>query len=162
MKGLAAFLMLCFVVVLASCAPKSEETTSSTPSTTPAASDTAATATSQVLAKSLYDDGPRANSVAFDAAKAAAGEKLFTTKGCMACHAYGKKLTGPDLKGVTERRTELWMQHQIMEPDVMTRTDPIAHGLMVENKNLQMLKLNITQDEAQSLIHYFRKLDAGK
>ena len=80
----------------------------------------------------------------------------------MACHAYGKKLTGPDLKGVSTRRTTTWMVNQIMRPDVMTRTDPISHGLMVENKNLQMLNLHLTADEAQSLVEYFKKLDAAR
>lgn len=139
------------------------------PSPAPAATapDTAspapAPATSQLLAKSLYDDGPRAAAGPVNAAMAAAGEKLFTTKGCMACHAYGKKMTGPDLKGVTKQRTAEWMENQIMHPDVMTRTDPISHGLMVENNNLQMLNLHLTETEARSLIEYFKKLDkSGK
>jgi cytochrome c551/c552 len=125
-----------------------------------AATPPAATASSaSLLAKSLYDEGPRANSTPVDAAKATAGEQLFKTKGCMACHAYGKKMLGPDLKGVTAQRTAAWMEHQIMEPDVMTKTDPISHQLMTENKNLQMLNLHLTKEQADQVIEYFKKLD---
>jgi cytochrome c5 len=165
MKRLAAIALVALLPLLAGCAPKSSDTTAAAPDTTataaPATTDTAA-APAALLAKSLYDDGPRAVEGAINPEQAEAGQKLFTTKGCTACHAYGKKMTGPDLKGVTQRRTALWMENQILHPDVMTRTDPISHGLMVENKNLQMLKLPLTQAEAQSLIAYFRKLDAGK
>ncbi len=174
MKRFTPILLVAALALLAGCAKKSEESSSSSsttpppaaPTTTaPAATDTAASAPSAaaVAAKSQYDEGPRANAGAVNATKAAAGEKLFMTKGCTACHAYGKKLQGPDLKGVTSRRTVAWMEHQIMEPDVMTKTDPISHQLMVENKNLQMLNLHLTKAEADELIEYFKKLDkAGK
>ncbi len=155
------------LALVAGCAQKSAQTAETPADTSSKAAATAPAATpaapaAQLLAKSLYDDGARANSTPVDAAKAKAGEKLFATKGCTACHAYGKKLTGPDLKGVTARRTAAWMEHQIMEPDVMTKTDPISHQLMVANNNLQMLNLHLTQAEAQSLIEYFKKLDKAK
>ena len=128
MKRLTAILLLAALPVLAGCAQKAAD------NATPGADTTAkAPAATAVAAKSAYDDGVRANATPADLAQAALGEKLFATKGCTACHAYGKKLTGPDLKGVTTRRTALWMQHQIMEPDVMTRTDPISHQLMADN-----------------------------
>jgi cytochrome c551/c552 len=167
---------LCFV--LAGCGSKSSDTqassdasssTAAAPAAAPAAHDTTAPAApaatapvaATLLAKSLYDDGPRANATPVDAAKATAGEQLFKTKGCVACHTYGKKMLGPDLKGVTARRTAAWMEHQIMQPDVMTKTDPISHQLMGENKNLQMLNLHLTQPQAEQLVEYFKKLDKG-
>lgn len=167
MKRFSLVLILGVSMLVAGCAKKADETpAAATPEPAPAAPETTATpaapATSELLAKSLYDDGPRAASGKVDAALAAAGEKLFTSKGCTACHGYGKKLTGPDLKGVTTRRTAAWMEQQIMHPDVMTRTDPISHGLMVSNNNLQMLNLHLTQTEAASLVEYFKKLDAAK
>ena len=156
-RTVAILFTLGFVAAAAGCAQKAPE---SSPAT---ATDTVAAAPAPVLlTKSLYDDGPRASASPVDAALAAAGEKLFQTRGCKVCHGYGKKLTGPDLKGVTLRRTAAWMENQIMHPDVMTRTDPISHQLMVQNANVQMLNLRLTQAEAQSLIQYFKKLDAGK
>ena len=164
MNPTTRFILAATLLLVAGCGSKpAGDATSDSHGTAPVASDTAAApAAAAVLATSLYDQGPRAAAGPVDAAKAAAGETLFATKGCTACHGWGKKLTGPDLKGVTTRRTAAWMEHQIMEPDVMTRTDPISHGLMAQNNNLQMLNLHLTQTEAQNLIEYFKKLDKAK
>ena len=169
MRRFLVILAVAALPLIAGCgnkpAEKAETTTpEATPGTAPTAQATAETtgAGSEVLATSQYDAGPRAAESQVDPAMAAAGEKLFTTRGCTACHAFGKKLTGPDLKGVTHRRTTTWMVNQIMHPDVMTRTDPISHQLMVENKNLQMLNLHLTQGDALSLVEYLKRLDAGK
>jgi cytochrome c551/c552 len=168
MRPFLALLSLAAVVILAGCAPRSSENSgtsgtaaSPAPAAAPAESTPAAPATT-LREKSLYDDGPRANATAFDPKLATQGEQLFKTKGCPVCHAWGKTLQGPDLKGVTAQRTEEWMRHQMMEPLVMTRTDPISHQLMVEHKNLQMLDMHLSRDEADALINYLKKLDAGK
>lgn len=162
MKLSIAFLLMLALPVLAGCGQKPAENKPAEPAAA-AVTDTAAAAPAlQLLEKSLYDEGPRASEGAVNASMAAAGEKLFATKGCVACHTYGKKMTGPDLKGVTSRRTALWLENQIMHPEVMTKTDPIAHALMAENNNVQMLNLHLTQAEAQSMIEYLKKLDSSK
>jgi cytochrome c551/c552 len=92
------------------------------------------------------------------AALAEKGEGLFKEKGCTACHAYGKRLTGPDLKGVTRRRTQPWMEKQILHPEIMTKEDPISRAMMGEY-SLQMANQGLTPDEAKSVIEYFKKLD---
>lgn len=112
-----------------------------------------------VLAKSLYDDGPRAGDAAVDAAKVGEGETLFKNKGCSACHGWGVRLSCPDLKGVSHRRTSLWMQNQILHPDVMTKTDPISHGLMAVY-TLQMPNQGLTQEQALKVIEYLKHRDA--
>jgi len=109
-------------------------------------------------AGSAYDVGPRAGESPVAEALAAKGAVLFKAKGCTACHAYGKRLTGPDLKGVTQRRTAQWMEHQILHPEIMTKEDPISRELMAKYA-LQMSNQGLTQDEAQSVIEYFKKLD---
>ena len=125
---------------------------------TPAPEPTAAPAVGGLLAKSLYDDGPRAGEKPVDAAQAAEGATLFKAKVCSACHGFGVKLSGPDLKGVSMRRTALWMQNQIMHPDVMTKTDPIAHGLFAIHA-LQMPNLALTAEQANQLIEYLKNRD---
>ena len=154
-------ILLAFALVsLAGCGGKSTENNTSTPApSTPTASTPASKpAAGGLLAKSLYDDGPRASESPVDHEAAEAGEKLFSTKGCTACHAWGKKVTGPDLKDVTTRRTALWMEHQILHPDVMVKTDPIAHELFAKHM-LQMPKQGLTEEQAKQVIEYLKKRD---
>ncbi len=158
-------ILLAFAVALAYAAsvgcggskPAEEGSTSSeTPATT---SETAAAPeSSQVLAKSLYDDGPRAFDSPVDAKAAAAGEKLFTSKGCTVCHHWGQKFTGPNLEGVTKQRTASWMEHQILDPINMVKTDPISHQLFTEYK-LQMTNQGLTPEEAKQVVEYLKKRD---
>jgi cytochrome c551/c552 len=141
------------LAVLAGCGGKPAGESASSSSAAPATP-----ASGGLLAKSLYDDGPRAGDSAPDASAFAAGEKLFSTKGCTACHAWGRKMTGPDLKGVTTRRTAAWMENQILHPDVMTKTDPISHGMFAQFA-LQMPKQGLTPEEAKQVIEYLKKRD---
>jgi len=113
------------------------------------------TSTTVVPAVSPYDSGPRAAESPVDEALAEKGEKLFQTKGCTACHAFGKKVTGPDLDGVTMRRTTTWLEHQILHPEVMTKQDPIARELFAKH-SLQMPNQKLTQEEARAVIEYLK------
>jgi cytochrome c551/c552 len=107
---------------------------------------------------SKYDQGPRAGEKAVDEQLAESGEKLFREKGCSACHAFGARLSGPDLKGVTMRRTALWMEHQILEPEVMVKEDPISRGLFAQYA-LQMTNQHLTPAEAKAVIEHLKHLD---
>ena len=107
---------------------------------------------------SPLDVGPRAGDSPVAAALAVKGEALFKAKGCTACHAYGKRLTGPDLKGVTRRRTAAWMESQILHPEIMIKQDPISRKLFAEY-NLQMANQGLVADEAKAVIEYFKKMD---
>jgi mono/diheme cytochrome c family protein len=61
----------------------------------------------------------------------AAGEKLFASKGCSACHKIGGgKLVGPDLQGVTARRKTKWIARMILHPDQMIQKDATARELL--------------------------------
>lgn len=63
----------------------------------------------------------------------AKGQEFFATKGCTACHKVGGgKLVGPDLKGVTARRSETWLKQMILRPDVMVKEDDVAKKLLAE------------------------------
>jgi len=105
--------------------------------------------------ESKYDAGPRAAEAPVDAAMAAHGEELFKTKGCSACHAFGARLSGPDLAGVASRRTADWMEHQILHPEVMTKEDPISRQLMATYA-LQMPNQGLTPDEAKAVIEFLK------
>ncbi len=107
---------------------------------------------------SKYDSGPRAGESPVDEALAEKGEQLFQLKGCSACHAFGKKMSGPDLAGVSMRRTAAWMEQQILHPDVMVKEDPISRKLMAEMA-LAMPNQGLTPDEAKSVIEYLKHQD---
>ena len=54
------------------------------------------------------------------------GLKLYQ-QFCVSCHTIGGgRLVGPDLKGVTERRSQEWLVRFITDPDQMHKDDPIA------------------------------------
>lgn len=83
------------------------------------------------------------------------GEALFNEK-CTACHTIGAgKLVGPDLDGVTQRRTNEWLTRWISGPDKMLAAgDPAATQLLQENNNVQMPNLGLTQTQVASLIAF--------
>jgi cytochrome c551/c552 len=107
---------------------------------------------------SKYDDGPRAGVAKADEELAEKGEALFSAKGCTACHTHGRKLTGPDLAGVSMRRTQAWLEHQILDPAGMTAEDPIARELMATHA-LQMPNQGLTPEEARAVIEFFKHHD---
>ena len=109
---------------------------------------------------SKYDVGPRAADTPYDHEQAEKGKELFSAKGCNACHAFGKRVTGPDLAGVSKRRTAVWMEHQILEPEVMTKEDPISRQLLGTYAT-QMPNQRLTPPEARAVIEYFKQLDQG-
>ena len=61
-------------------------------------------------------------------ADAAKGEALFSDKGttkCLVCHAFGKKVVGPDLAGVGQRHTKPWIVKWLTDTQgTWTGSDP--------------------------------------
>ncbi|MGH7461161.1 MAG: c-type cytochrome [Longimicrobiales bacterium] len=93
-----------------------------------------------------------------DAAKAAAGEKLFTAQMCAACHSIGKgKLVGPDLAGLLERRELAWVQKWLTQTNEMLATDSIAKRLFKESANIAMPQPTLKPEEVEALLHYMVK-----
>lgn len=146
-------LWLCMVLATAGCGGGGSESGSATP---PAAGAAGATAASALPAD--LDKGPRASESPVDAALAEQGEALFKTKACSACHAFGAKATGPDLAGVATRRTARWIESQILHPDLMVKSDPIARELFAKHA-LQMPDQGLSPEEARAVIEYFKHRD---
>ena len=67
------------------------------------------------------------------------GENAFKQK-CTACHMPARKLIGPAMTGIYERRS------------------PIAKALLKEYNNVMMLNQNLSQDEARAISEYLRTL----
>ena len=92
-----------------------------------------------------------------DATMAAAGEKIFSAK-CSACHKPDAKHIGPAPKGVLERRSPEWVMNMILNPEEMVANDPVAKALLVEYNMSPMANQNLTEEEARSVLEYFRTL----
>ena len=96
-------------------------------------------------------------SLTVDAEQAKRGKTLFTSRGCNACHAFGKKLAGPDLVGATERRSLEWLRRWLKTTDEMLQTDSIAQAMLVEFQNVKMPNLRLSDAEVEALIHYMQQ-----
>ena len=93
-----------------------------------------------------------------DAEMATRGAELFKNM-CSACHKMDKKFIGPELSGVTERRTPEWIMNMILNPENMIKEDPIAKKLLIESNMAVMANQGLTEDEARSILEYFRQFD---
>jgi cytochrome c class I len=91
-----------------------------------------------------------------DAAMAAKGEETFNTY-CTVCHRPKKRLTGPAMIGLLDRRTPEWVMNMILNPDVMEKQDPIAKKL-VEEYNTLMLNQRLNEQQARELLEYIRTI----
>jgi nitrite reductase (NO-forming) len=91
--------------------------------------------------------------------EAVQGKLAFESK-CLACHSLGggQKL-GPDLAGVTKRRTESWLQRWLRSPEKMLETDAYAKALLKLYNNLPMPNQNLPESEIRQYLKYFKWYD---
>lgn len=95
-----------------------------------------------------------------DPALADQGQQLMQAKGCIACHTIGGgRLVGPDLAGVTERRSDAFIIGMITNPDSMLANDETAKQLLAEYFT-PMTNQGITREDAQALLAYLKSSDA--
>lgn len=96
-----------------------------------------------------------------DVAAAEAGAKIQSVK-CASCHKLsGEKLVGPGWKGVTERRTPVWLMNFITNPDPMINKDPALQA-QLELCLVRMPNQGLTDDEARQILEFMRKNDGVK
>jgi len=92
-----------------------------------------------------------------DQAMATKGKEIYKTK-CSACHKPTKKFIGPSPMGVLKRRSPEWIMNMILNPDEMVQKDPDAKALLIEFNGSPMANQNLTEEEARSVLEYFRTL----
>jgi nitrite reductase (NO-forming) len=86
------------------------------------------------------------------------GKLNFELK-CIACHSIaGGDKVGPDLHGVTKRRTEDWLRRWIHNPDPMLQSDATARELLAKYK-IPMPNQNATDEEVRGYVAYFKWAD---
>jgi cytochrome oxidase Cu insertion factor (SCO1/SenC/PrrC family)/cytochrome c2 len=84
-----------------------------------------------------------------------AGSALFA-KICAGCHSIGRgDRVGPDLDGLTLRRSRVWITDFLMDPIKMrARRDPIALALAAKFPGVRMPYLQIHENDVADLISY--------
>ena len=92
-----------------------------------------------------------------DTDMAATGANIFKQK-CTACHYPDKRLIGPAMTGIYERRHPAWVLNMLLNPTEMLEKDPIAKALLKEYNNVIMLNQNLSQEEARAIAEYLRTL----
>ncbi len=92
-----------------------------------------------------------------DQAMATKGEAVFKAN-CTACHKADKKFIGPAPTGILERRTPEWVMNMILNPEEMTKNDPLAHDLLIEFNGSPMANQHLSEEESRQILEYFRTL----
>ena len=85
------------------------------------------------------------------------GKVTFNQK-CTACHMANRKLIGPAMNGLYERRSPEWVMNMLLNPAEMLKKDPVAIALLKEYNNIMMLNQNLSNEEARSITEYLRTL----
>jgi len=95
-----------------------------------------------------------------DDPEAMKGKLDFESK-CLACHSVGagRKL-GPDIVGVTKRRTDAWLTRWLKAPEKMLETDADAKAMLKEFNNIPMPNQSLSDAEIRQYIKYFHWIDA--
>jgi mono/diheme cytochrome c family protein len=96
-------------------------------------------------------------SMSVDPALAKKGKSLFASRGCATCHAFGKKLAGPDLAGVMQRRDHDWLRRWLLNTTEMIASDSIAMAMVIEYKNTKMPNMKLQTADVDALFHYFQQ-----
>ena len=88
------------------------------------------------------------------------GKLSFESK-CLACHSIGggDKL-GPDVYGVSKRRSDAWLTRWLKAPEEMVKTDGDAKA-MLDKYKVPMPDQNLSDQEVREFIAYFKWADAN-
>ncbi len=84
------------------------------------------------------------------------GRSLYTSKGCTICHSIGrgKTVAGPDLLGVTDRRSEDWLKRWLRAPEAMYQSDSIARSLVYQANGTKMPNQHLNDADIDALLNY--------
>lgn len=86
------------------------------------------------------------------------GKKLYEANNCGSCHAMDKKVVGPALRGVTERRSEEWLIKWIRNNEALRKSgDADANALFKEYGGAAMnIFENLTPDQVKHILEYIK------
>lgn len=92
-------------------------------------------------------------------ANAQDGEQLFI-RNCSACHKMGTRLVGPDLTGVTERRSEDWIKSFITNSQAMVKAGDADAVAIFNEFKVPMTSFPLSDAELNALVDYLKGFNA--
>ena len=96
-----------------------------------------------------------------DATLANRGATVWIDKSCYTCHGIGRKLAGPDLIGITERRDHDWLRAWLRNTDsMMVSGDAQVKAMMAENHGARMPNFKLQSNDITALFHYLAQESA--
>jgi len=86
------------------------------------------------------------------------GSEVWKSRSCDGCHSIGKgRRAGPDLLGVTDRRSEAWLRKWLHDPPAMLDSgDSTAQALLAEAKGVRMANLHLSDSDISALLSYIQ------
>ena len=89
-----------------------------------------------------------------ETAEVKAGRTTFEQK-CVACHTIGQgDRTGPDLRGVTHRRTTKWLESWLRDPVSMGESDHVGKELSAKFGNVIMPNFGLSDPQIRELVAF--------
>ena len=95
-----------------------------------------------------------------DQAAVTRGRSLWTQRACSGCHGIGRKQAGPDLAGVSQRRTREWIGKFLANTQEMLNTDSTAMALLKEYKGIRMPSPKLPEPDADAILAFIGSQEA--
>ena len=84
------------------------------------------------------------------------GKTLWNNRGCAGCHAFGRKLAGPDMAGVEKRRTRAWLTEFLKDTEQMLATDSTAKALLKQFGGVKMPNAKLAGPDIDAILAYIQ------
>ncbi|HSM07171.1 MAG TPA: cytochrome c [Longimicrobiales bacterium] len=94
-----------------------------------------------------------------DAALAAQGEEIFTTK-CSACHKIEERYVAPALGEVLSRRRPEYVMNMMLNANEMVERHPVVRELLAEFYTPMPVQLT-DPEQARAVLEYLRSVQSG-
>ncbi len=93
-------------------------------------------------------------------ASAQDGEKIFK-QNCGACHMIGRRLVGPDLTGITDKRSKEWIHSFVKSSQTMVKSgDPDAVAIFKEYNEIMMPDQPLSAGDVDQVLDYINSFGA--